>query len=269
MLPCLMLPLTVFSAEPRPVEKSEYSLFNPVPSDQLRPLSSEAYDGVSDARTLDVGHVQVEGEFIDYAFSSKTPYYNSSHSFLWEPRITVGLLDEVDFTVRPYYEIRGYDYKGDSSRFGCVTTGVKVNLWGNDRGTTAFAVQPFLSIPTEGGYGSDVLGGGILSLLVRLPQGINVKFNSELYTTENDSRRVFANFHNSMSINKSLGSKVDAFWYLHSTVITDPVQQWYGYTGFGLDYKFTINVQIFAGIGFGLELLAYDYNPRAGFIWRF
>ncbi|MGA2178089.1 MAG: transporter [Verrucomicrobiota bacterium] len=263
---CLMLPLAVFAAEPQSIDKSDYSLFNPVPGDQLRPLSSQAYDGVSDARTLDAGHVQVEGEFINYFFNSTTPYHYSSDGFLWEPRISVGLLNNVDFYVRPSYEIRSYDYKGGSSEFGRITTGVKINLWGNDGGTTALAVKPYLSIPTEGG---DVLGGGDVALLVRLPHGFYVKFDSEFYATENNSRTLFAGFDNSMSINKSLYSKADAYWYLDSTVTTDSAQQWYGYTGFGLNYNFTSNLQIFAGIGFGLTSSAYDYNPRFGFAWRF
>jgi hypothetical protein len=261
-----MLPLAVFAADPQSIDKSDYTLFNPVPNDQLRPLSSEAYDGVSDARTLDAGYFQAEGEFINYLFNSTTPYHYSSNEYLWEPRISVGLLNNVDFYVRPSYEIRSYDYKGSTSEFGSVVTGVKVNLWGNDGGTTAFAVKPYLSIPTEGG---DVLGGGVLALLVRLPQGFYVKFDSEFYATENDNRTLFAGFYNSMSINKSLCSKADAYWYLDSHVTSDSAQQWYGYTGFGLNYNFTCNLQIFAGIGFGLTSSSYDYNPRFGFVWRF
>jgi hypothetical protein len=44
---------------------------------------------------------------------------------------------------------------------------------------------------------------------------------------------------------------------------------WYGYTGFGLKYNFLNNLQLFAGMGFGLTSSSYDYNPRAGLVWRF
>ena len=107
-----MLPLAVFAADTQSTDKSDYSLFNPGPSDQLRPLSSEAYDGFTDARTLDAGHVQVEGEFINYVFNSSTPVGYDREEFLWEPRITVGLLNNLDFFVRPSYEIRSYYYSG-------------------------------------------------------------------------------------------------------------------------------------------------------------
>ncbi|MGA2788659.1 MAG: transporter [Verrucomicrobiota bacterium] len=183
------------------------------------------------------------------------------------------MLNNVDIFIRPSYEIKSYYYGGSYSDFGRITTGVKVNLWGNDSGTTALAIRPYLSIPTEGG---DVLGGGDVALLVRLPYGFSVKFDSEVYATENDNRTVFAGFDNSMSINKSLCSKADAYWYFNSVATTDPNQVWYGYTGFGLDYNFTSNLQTFAGIGFGItspdwvsgQTRAYDYNLRFGFVWR-
>lgn len=233
---------------------------------QLRPLTSEAYDGVADARTVGAGHIQVEGSFISYYFNSPTRRFYSNSGFNWDPRITLGLWTNVDIYVHPSYEIRNFDYRSGISEFGRITTGVKVNLWGNESGTTAFAVKPYLSIPTHGG---NVLGGVDMALLVRLTHGFYVKFDTEFYTTENGNEALYAGFDNSMSINKTLCSKAEAYWYLDSTVTTDPAQQWYGYTGLGLKYNFTGNLQIFAGMGFGLTSAAYDYNPRAGLVWRF
>ena len=207
-----MLPLAVFAADPQSIGKSDYTLFNPVPNDQLRPLSSEAYDGFTDARTLDAGHFQVEGEFINYYFNSSTPVGYDKEKLLWEPRITVGLLNNVDFFIRPSYEIKSYYYGGSYSDFRTITTGVKVNLRGNDSGTTALAFRPYLAIPTSSG---DVVGGGAdLALLVRLPHGFSVKFDTEFYTAGNNNN--YAGFDKSMSINKSLCSKADAYWYLDS-----------------------------------------------------
>ena len=190
----------------------------------------------------------------------------------------MGLLNNVDFYVRPTYEIRSFreegfnratglplSISGSSSGFGYLTTGIKVNLWGNDEGTTALALKPYFSIPTEGG---DLLGGSDVVLLVRLPQGFYLKFDSEFYATENINLTHYVGFNNSMSINKILCSKTEAYWYLDSTVTSNPVEHWYGYTGFGLKYNFTSNMQLFAGIGFGLTSAAYDYNPRLGFVWR-
>lgn len=66
-------------------------------------------------------------------------------------------------------------------------------------------------------------------------------------------------------------------WYLNTTVTSNPNQQFYGNIGLGLNYHFTRNLQLFAGMGFGLassdwvwgQTRPFDYNPRLGFVWRF
>ena len=252
-----------------------------MPDDQLRPLTSEAYDGFTDARTLDAGHFQVESELINYVYFHNS--FETANEFTWQPRITVGLLNNVDFFVRPAYTLGSYSvrapfppykYSNGLNEFGNTTTGVKINLWGNDGGTTAFSIRPYLNLPTTQNTGcDDVLGGGDLALLVRLPCEFSVKFDSEFYATEFYSpfngNNVYAGFDNSISINKSLCSKANAYWYMNTTVTTIANPNWTGYTGFGAEYNFTANLQLFAGIGFGLNMPADVYNPRLGFAWRF
>lgn len=279
-IPCFMLPLAAFATDTQSADKSGYTLLTPVPSDQMRPLSSETYDEVMDARTLDAGHYQVEGDFINYYYNSSTPSTYDRDEYAWEPRITVGLLNNLDFYVRPSFEIREHYDRNSSSEFGHITTGVKLNLLGDDSGMFAVAVKPYVSIPTsrgDGFGGGGVLGGGDVALLVRLPWELSVKVDSEVYVAENNGDGHFAGFYNAASINKTLCSKADAYGYFNSTVTSDPAQTWYGYAGFGLEYNFTRNLQVFAGIGFGVtsadwvwgQTRAYDYNPRAGFVWRF
>src|ERR1700681_4588156 len=53
------------SAEPGP-DKSNYSLYNPVPDDQMRPFSSDRPGKTHSSLTVDAGHIQVESDFINY-----------------------------------------------------------------------------------------------------------------------------------------------------------------------------------------------------------
>jgi len=116
-----------------------------------------------------------------------------------------------------------------------------------------------------------------VALLVRLPWELSVKVDSEVYVTPNQNDAHFAGFYNAASINKTLCSKVDAYAYVNATTTTEPNETWYGFAGLGLKYNFTSDLQVFAGFGFGWtawnwvpgEARAYDYNPRAGFVWRF
>jgi hypothetical protein len=275
----LLLAQQVYAADLQSHDKAEYSLLNPVPSDALRPLATSAYDSVLDARTVDAGHVQIDGSFIDYYFNSPTIGSYLSDTFAWAPRITVGLLNNVDFSVRPSYVIRRLSHEVLSSRFERINTGVNVNLFGNDNGTFALALKPYLSIPTSDNVafgGGDILGGGIVAMLVRLPYEMSVKVNSEFYATEKRDQTVLAGFYNAISVNKTLCSKAEAYCYFDTTITTDSSETWLGYTGLGLKYNITTNLQLFAGFGFGVtpdwvfgQTRAYDYNPRAGFVWRY
>ena len=269
----VMVPWAVSAADFTPAVTNFHTLFNTTPNDQLRPLSSEAYDSVTDARTLDAGHVQVEGALLDYSFNGSTPLFYEKNSFVWEPRIILGLLDNLDFFIRPSYETTT-DYSDHStSDFGTITTGLKLNLWGNNDGTPALALRPYAAIPTSSGR--EVGAGVDLPFLVRLPQGFWVKVDSEFYTAGNDNNQV--GFFNGLSLNKSLGSKVDVYCYLNTTATTVDKQTWFGDTGLGLDCNLTSNLQVFASFGFGFtspdwvsgQTRAYDYNPRLGVVWRF
>ena len=71
-----------------------------------------------------------------------------------------------------YEQVRAYGVTARKSGFGDLTTRLKVNLWGNDGGTTAFAVMPFVKFPTNtAGLGNKQVEGGIIfPLAVRFPE---------------------------------------------------------------------------------------------------
>ncbi|HEX4121378.1 MAG TPA: transporter, partial [Verrucomicrobiae bacterium] len=267
-------------------DKSQYNLFNPTPADLLRPMNSDQYDGVLDAHTLDAGHVQIEGSLINYYEYSTHVYYPgvsyrySIEQYSWAPRFRVGLLNNVDFEVNPSYTTRSYNDNGAftlpyysesfniterSSGFGSIGLGPKINLWGNDGGPTSLAIHPFLSVPPRNG---NILGGVGIPFGWQLPRGIYLKVETQFSIADDSSRTDYGEFYNSMSIHKSI-SKVDAYWYLDTTVTSNPAESWYGYTGFGAIYQLTRDLQLFAALGFGLQSGAFDYNPHFGIVWRY
>ena len=65
-----------------------------------------------------------------------------------------GLLNNVDFQLvyGNYLDVHKEDSSGKSttqSGFGDFTTRLKVNLWGDDGGKTAFALLPFVKFPAS------------------------------------------------------------------------------------------------------------------------
>jgi hypothetical protein len=274
-------------------DKWRYNLFNPTPDDQLRPLSVDANDGVIDPTTVDAGHVQLQGSLVD--FYSYTQHYSfppsaalalesykyTEEEFEWDPRVTLGVWNDVDLFVHPYYRLQSYRYSefmygggpatpvnasGNASRFENINVGTKVNLWGNDAGTTALAVAPYVSIPTDRG---PVLAGADVAFAVRLPCQFYLKFDSNPYPIANGQQTTYLGIDNSMSLHRRFAGRFDAYAYLNTTWESRPGSSWYGYAGFGLAYQADRNLEIYGGIGFGLDDNAYDYNPRLGLAWRF
>jgi len=192
--------------------------------------------------------------------------------FNWSPRVTLGLLNNVDLFIHPSFDVTSYKYSGNynasgnSSGYEGINFGTKINLWGNDSGMTAFSVAPYISIPNhDSGL---VLGGGDISFAVRLPQNFYLKVGIDPYAFNDRDTTVHLGMENSMSLHKTFGAKLDTYAYLNTDWRSN-VEEWYGYAGFGLGYQITGDLQVFAGIGFGLTSNAYDYNPRLGLGWRF
>jgi hypothetical protein len=266
--------------------KRPYNLFYPTPDYLLRPIDSDQADNVIDAHTLDAGHIQVETSLINYytvsthySFSGLN-YQFSEDEYFWGPRFRVGLFNNVELEVNPTYEIRsanyngaysapyipqGFDYNRNSSGFGGVGVGPKINLWGDDDGPTAMAIHPFFSIPTRHGA---LLGGLDAPFGWRLPHGFYVKLNTGFEVT-GPSHDNHVEFVNAASIHKSVSANAEIYWYLDSTAPSQSSESWFGYTGFGASYNVTSDLQIFGGVGFGLDSSAFDYNPRFGIIFRY
>ncbi|HEX4349716.1 MAG TPA: hypothetical protein VH251_04995, partial [Verrucomicrobiae bacterium] len=78
---------------PANTDKGQYNLFNVTPSSQLRPMSIDANDGVTDPTTVDAGYVQVQGNLVDYYHGSQSHNgvnFSEDH-FSWQPRISLGV----------------------------------------------------------------------------------------------------------------------------------------------------------------------------------
>lgn len=254
-------------------DKSTCDLFNPTPDAWLRPLSLDAHDGVVDATTVDAGHLQVQGNLVDYAHYTTTLFGAinfSEDAFDWSPRISLGLLNNVEFWVHPEFELESHDYSGSyhasggSSQFQQINLGPKINLWGNDGGMTAFSVAPYVSIPN----GHAVLGGADLSFAVRLPGRFYLKVMTDPYAFNPQNDTDYVGLENSLSVHKALGDKFDAYAYFDSDWVSSG-EGWVGYAGFGAGYLVTPSLEVYVGMGFGVTDNAYDYNPRLGLGWRF
>ena len=141
---------TVFEAQgptlnsaKQPVDKSRFTLFNPTPAENLRDINA-LYNG---PYTVDAGHLQVETVAVLYArdhYTAGGADITTSYLSLGSTTFRLGLLNNLDFgvTIPPHIRLRTRDRTTGAtttqSGLGDITLRAKLNLWGNDGGSTAF-----------------------------------------------------------------------------------------------------------------------------------
>src|SRR5208282_550261 len=248
-------------------DKSGYTLFNPTPDSQLRSFSPDRPPKADSAYTVDAGHFQYETDLLNYSdtnFGGVTTKLYQAFDPVWK----LGLTNWADFEL----QFNGYQNLVATSNatgavvskgfgFGDVLLKSKINLFGNDGGSAALAVIPYVKIPsgTLNISNGAVEVGLIAPLQVKLPQdfGLTLMTEVDVLKNANDSGRR-PNFINLVNLNhpvpgiKNLSASIEFFSSIGTEVNTPPI-----YTlDTALIYAVTDNVQLDCGVDFGLNKAA-------------
>lgn len=262
-------------------DKSGYHLFRPVPAAGLRELSTDRPDKTESPYTVDAGHFQMEMDLVSYTHDrdqSAGGDVRTDALAIIPLNLKVGLLSNVDlqFVIETYNHVRINDRMAGTvakrSGFGDVTTRLKLNLWGNDGGRTAFALMPFVKFPSnQDGLGNHAVEGGlILPLAVELPGGWGMGVMTEVDCLRNENGPGHhASFINSLTFSHDLVGRLGGYVEFFSEVGTERATPWVGTVDLGLTFGLTENVQLDAGINLGVTESADDYNPFVGLSVRF
>jgi hypothetical protein len=257
-------------------DKSGYNLFNPVPENLMRELSPDRPDVTESPYTVDAGHYQLETDFANFTYD-KT---DGTTTKIWEVgdfNFKAGLLNDVDvqFVYDNYLNVHTGDSSGKStthSGFGDFTTRLKINLWGDDGGKTAFAMLPYITFPTStDGLGNNgVEGGVIFPLAVSLPYDFDLSLETAASLIGNDGNGGYdEEFIASASLDHQIIGKLSAFLEFFSNFSTESHADWVGTVDAGLEYLVTKNIQLDLDCYFGVTPAAADYNPFCGITVRF
>ena len=281
------LPLIFFVAGPAtfgdeetnkpPADKSGYNLFNPTPLELMRELSPDRPDKTESPYTVDAGHFQLEMDFANFtednADGIRTETWNVA-----PVNLKVGVLNNVDvqFVLDDYLNARTENRVAGTtttqSGFGDFTTRVKINLWGNDGGPTAFGVMPFVKFPTNTDHlGNDAVEGGLIfPLAVKLPAGWDMGLQTEVDFLQNDANDNYhEEFDNMVTFDHAIVGKLSGYCEFFSSVSTERGASWVGTVDVGLEYLVTEDVQLDCGCNVGVTHAADDFNPFAGITVRF
>ncbi len=263
-----------------PPDKSQYHLFHPTPPELLRELSTDRPDQTESPYTVDAGHFQIEMDFANGVLDRDQSNSGDVRSQVWGfggVNLKAGLLNNVDiqFVLDGYVHSRVKDrvtgVTADDDGFGEVQTRLKINVWGNDGGATAFAVMPFIKWPLSQSSvrNGKTEGGIILPLAVELPAGWGLGLMTEVDFVRDGSNAFDTEYFNTITFGHDIVGNLGGYVEFAALFTPESDAQWQGQLGVGFTYGFCENTQLDLGCNFGVTRVAPDYNPFLGLTLRF
>ena len=271
-------------AEASDPNKSQYTLFNPTPDRLLRDLTTDRPDTTESPFTVDAGRIQVETNLFGYTRSRPDVdgTVTDSYDFLiTNVRIGLTHASEINVVFQPYGIVRTRPLDPltatRSSGIGGVDIRAKFNLWGNDTferpGATAFALLPFITLPTDrnNGIGPDgVEGGLILPFAVKLSEKFGLGLNAGVHVVRNsDTPGHHAEYLASASLSYEWTEALSSYYEVAARFNTGNPLGDVAVLATGLTYKLNKNLQLDGGARFGATRAADRIAPFVGVSARY
>lgn len=253
-----------------------YSLFNPVPQNKLRDLSTDRPGKSHSAITVDAGHFQLESDFVNVTYDPKGASGTTAAYSIGTPILKWGITGKVDFELGlALFNWMRQTHLGETASaegLGDTFLGSKVNVFGNDGGDRSLALLPFLKIPTGAAGLSNqhveftlnapytITSFKPWSLTIEPNFGIIRNADNTAYTTDYG---LIANLSREVLI-KGLTAAVEIAF---DTRADREPSRW----SFdpSLQYMIGKNLQLDLGIYLGLNRATPRYNPYGGVSFRY
>lgn len=236
-----------------------------------RPLAAEPHPF-----TTEPGRVQVEISPFDFTYNRDNN--QRIRDYQLPTLLKFGIAENAElkfgFEAFAWQQIRDRDtsQRQRDRGFGDISLGAKINLWGNDQGDTALALNPFVTIPTaRHDFGP---GGATAGLLVpsfwQLNAAWDIEFTPSLAAVRNDNDDGYvAELAQLAVLTKAFNDELEAFVEFESNITTESGQSWQAAAGTGLTYAISQDTIVELGLSFGLNDAADDANIVLSFIQRF
>ncbi|MDF1755174.1 MAG: transporter [Verrucomicrobiales bacterium] len=248
-------------AEPESRDKSVYHLFSPTPRNQMRELSPDRPDATESPVTVDAGHFVIETSLIDWRKDGSTDAYTTMAT-----NLKVGLTNRSDLQL--VFDTFSWEEPKGASGFSDIQLRYKYNLWGNDEGSTALALFPYIKIPTGTELSNGKWEGGlIIPFSVDLCEGISLGLMSEIdYIFDETSAEYSLQHLGSAVLGFDLTARLGAFVEYIGIAGETPFQSYLagGFT-LGISEDFVLD----CGIQTGLNDHSEELGLFTGFTKRF
>ncbi|HEY0793785.1 MAG TPA: transporter [Chthoniobacterales bacterium] len=265
-------------SSPPDVDRSAYNLFHPDPPAQMRDFVPDRPTVTDGPYTVDPGHFLLEVGLFEYARDRYNPGNNRLDGFtVGDTNLRIGVLGnaEVDFLMAAYSYVRTKDNVSGAhlkqSGPGDLTLRSKVNLYGNDGGSVAVGLIPFVTLPTgRNGIGNRGFSGGVgLPVQFALSGGFQLAMETTVQSVHQPGGGSFFDYLNSVSLGHSLTKKLSTYVEFVADLSTVAHTGWIGTFDTGLTYQAGANWELDTGVEFGVTKEANDSFTFIGAAWRY
>jgi hypothetical protein len=249
------------------VDRSKFHLFNPTPKEAMRGLNTDRPDKTESAYSVDAGHFQIETDLVILSRDSNNGTTTENLGVMVS-NLKLGLTDSIDFqaVITPYTSAS--DGTSKISGFGDTTLRLKMNIFGNNGGDFAFALMPFIILPTNSaGMGHKLYEGGLIApLSVSLPGDWDMGTMFQYNRMKNESDDNFHDeFVTSITFGHDIVGNLAGYMEFWNSASSEADSKWTATADFGLTYRITPLIQLDGGVNVGLTDSADDLNPFLGF----
>jgi len=248
---------------PDQLSSTKYTLFNPTPREEWRELSPDRPDTTESPVTVDAGAWVVEASYFDWRHDGG----DDTYTFM-ATNLKVGLTDRIDLqTVFDAYTRVDPATGAGAEGFSDVTLRLKYNVWGNDGGSTAFALFPFVKIPTGSELSNgEVEGGLILPFSIDLTEGVGLGLMAEIDWVHDGVADYDVEFVHSAVLGFDVTDRLGLFVEYVGVAGPAPYQ---ACASSGLTLSITDDFVLDTGVQVGLNDAAEDLGIFGGFTKRF
>jgi hypothetical protein len=211
------------------VDKSDYTLFDPTPDDQMRSFCTDRPTKSNVPCTVDAGHFQYESDIFNWTYFQSAGVTADTYLFT-NPTLKLGVTNTIDveLNIAPLETVTTKTPLGKQSLTGIgdLFLRTKINLAGPEGGDFQAAVIPYLKIPTaQAGIGNRAVEEGwIVPISLALPQDFVLLIDPEIDILRNstDFGR-HPNFQMPINLSHALSESVTGYIELWGEVDDEPI----------------------------------------------
>lgn len=226
---------------------------------EAREMSTDRPDKTESAYTVPQGMWQIEMDLANWTQNEDGAVETEVLSLAaFNLKYGIGANTDLQLVVTPYtrVEASGPGFSDSVSGFDDVTVRLKHNVFGNDDGRTAFAIMPFVTLPTaddELGGSDDVTGGVILPYAVALSDTVGMGLMAQVNALKDSNGDYAPEFVLSGTIGMELTERFGAYGELFFSKFDDTGEETQATFDAGVTYSPNEDLQFDVGANFGLN----------------